>query len=362
MLSIGIVGLPNVGKSTLFNVLVKNHQALAANYPFATIDPNIGIVEVPDQRLNQLAEVSKSKKITPTAIKFIDIAGLVSGASTGEGLGNKFLSHIRECDALILVVRFFQDENVVHVAGKIDPKEDFETLKTELILSDISTLDKLVQNNESALRKGDKDALKLEKILSDIYSVLTKGKLASMDRFESKEDKDLVASLPLITLKPMIIAANLSENDLNKSYDEIVKEYDFENLTIIPFSAKLEEELLDLDEKEAKEYLNNLKLNDTGLDRLVQSSYKMLNLITYFTSGEQETRAWTIDEGTFAPQAAGKIHKDFERGFIAAEITAFDNFIEHKGWEGAKRTGTVRTEGKKYIIKDGDVCFFKFNI
>lgn len=362
MLSIGIVGLPNVGKSTLFNVLLKKRQALVANYPFATIDSNVGIVEIPDERLQQLAGVSKSKKITPTAIKFVDIAGLVSGASQGEGLGNKFLSHIRECDAIVLVIRFFEDSNVVHVAGAINPKDDFETLKTELILSDMTTLQKLVQNNETALKKGEKDAIKLEKVLSDIYSVLSKGKLASIDKFETEEEQKIATSLPLITLKPMLIAANLDEKDLNKPYNEIANSNDFENITIVPFCAKLEEELLDLDEKEAREYLKNLKLKDTGLDRLIKSSYSMLNLMTYFTSGEQETRAWTIPVGTKAPQAAGKIHKDFERGFIAADIVPFDKFIKHKGWVDAKKAGTVKTEGKEYIMQDGDVCFFKFNV
>ncbi len=362
MLSIGIVGLPNVGKSTLFNVLVKNRQALSANYPFATVDPNVGIVEVPDERLERLTKISKSQKTIPAVIKFTDIAGLVKGASQGEGLGNKFLSHIRECEAIILVIRFFEDEEIVHTSGKVDPKDDFETLKTELILADLSTLQKLVKNNETDLKKEDKEALVKEKVMSDIYTVLTKGKLASIDHFESQKERDIANSLPLITLKPMLIAANLSEKQMEKSYDEIINQQDFENLTVVPFCAKLEEDLLDLEKKEAQEYLQQLNLKEAGLDRLIRQSYQMLNLLTYFTSGEKETKAWTISLGTTAPSAAGKIHKDFERGFIAVEVVNYEDFIKHSGWTTAKKSGAVRTEGKNYIIKDGDVCFFKFNV
>lgn len=362
MLSVGIVGLPNVGKSTLFNVLVKKRQALSANYPFATIEPNVGIVEIPDERLQKLTEISNSQKTTPTAMKFVDIAGLVSGASKGEGLGNQFLSHIRECDALILVIRFFSNPDVIHISGKIDPKDDFETLKTELILADLNTLQKLVSANETELKKGDKEALVKEKILSSLYSALSKGKLASIDKFASEKEKAILKTLPLITLKPMLIGANLDENDLIKPYDELFAKVDFENLSVVPFSAQLEEELLELKDTEAKKFLKELGVQDSGLDRLVNSAYKLLGLLTFFTSGKQESRAWTVENGSTAPQGAGKIHKDFERGFIAAEVVSYEQFIQHKSWNGAKKAGVVRTEGKNYLLKDGDVCFFKFNI
>lgn len=350
-LKIAIVGLPNVGKSTLFNALVKGSKAQAANYPFCTIEPNVGIVEVPDERLAPLAEVSKSKKIVPTAVEFVDIAGLVRGASKGEGLGNQFLSHIRECDAIAMVVRFFEDGNVTHVSGKIDPTDDIETIETELQLADISTVEKRQYNLDRDIKSGSKDA-KLEKeALDKIAKKLADGKNARGAELNEDELR-LIKSMALMTMKPIIYIANCGEDQLKS----------FEDDKFIPISAKIESELNELDEAEKAQYLEELGIDDTGINRLIKEAYKALNLITYFTSGEPETRAWTVRNGAKAPEAAGVIHTDFERGFIAAEVISWQDLFAQGGWPGARSHGLVRTEGKNYVFKDGDVTLFRFNV
>ncbi|MDD3086770.1 MAG: redox-regulated ATPase YchF [Patescibacteria group bacterium] len=350
-LKIGIVGLPNVGKSTLFNALVKGSKAEAQNYPFCTIEPNIGIVEVPDERLAPLAEVSKSKKIVPTVIEFVDIAGLVRGASKGEGLGNQFLAHIRECDAIAMVVRFFQDDNITHVSGKISPVDDIEIIETELQLADIATIEKRQYNLDRDIKSGSKDALAEKTALNKIMKELFDGNNSREAELTSDELK-LVKSLALMTMKPILYIANCSEEQLRSFSDD----------KFIPISAKIESDLNELDEGEKKEYLESLGISDTGINRLIIEAYKKLNLITYFTSGEPETRAWTVRNGAKAPEAAGVIHTDFEKGFIAAEVISWQDLFAQGGWTGARTHGLVRTEGKNYIFKDGDVALFKFNV
>lgn len=327
-LSIGIVGLPNVGKSTLFNALVKARQAEASNFAFCTIDPNIGIVNVPDERLQKLADIAKPQKIIPATVKFIDIAGLVKEAHKGEGLGNKFLSHIRETDAICMVLRCFEDPNVMHVTGKIDPKDDFETIKTELELADL-------QVEEKVNSKKEKGKTTTEKI--DLF-------------------KD----------KPVIYAANVSEKDANLSTSEIIKKYNLDFIDdekkLIVISAKVEQDLIDLNKEEQKEYLESLGLAKSGLDRLIQSAYHTLGLQSYFTAGTDEVRAWTIKIGDKAPAAAGKIHGDFEKGFIRAQTISFDDYIKYSGEQGARTAGRLRQEGKDYVVNDGDVIEFLFNV
>jgi len=345
--SIGIVGLPNVGKSTLFKALTKK-QIDIANYPFCTIDSNVGVVPVPDERLEQLAKVSKSKKIVPTTIEFVDIAGLVKGAYKGEGLGNKFLANTREVDAIVQVVRQFSDVNVTHVSGQVNPESDREVINTELMLADLQTVEKRFQTNEKEARAGQKEALEIRPILEKLKAGLEAGKLA-IDIITDPEEKLSIRDLSLLTLKPMIYVLNVDE-------DKIYQETDF--LTI---SAKIEAELAELPEAEAKEYLEELQLEASGLDRLIVKAYKALDLITFFTSGEMETKAWTIRRGTKAPQAAGVIHTDFEKGFIRAEIISWQDLVSSGGEAGAREKGLLRLEGKDYIMKDGDVAHFRFS-
>ncbi|MFA5020920.1 MAG: redox-regulated ATPase YchF [Patescibacteria group bacterium] len=344
--SIGIVGLPNVGKSTLFKALTKK-QVDAANYPFCTIDPNVGVVAVPDERLEKLAVVSKSAKIVPTTIEFIDIAGIVKGASKGEGLGNKFLANIREVDAIVQVVRQFSDANVIHVANKVDPESDRETINLELILADLQTVEKRLETNSKEVRAGKKEALELQPVLEKAKAGLEAGRLA-LEVITDSEEKLTLKDLCLLTMKPMIYVLNVDE-------DRVFQETDY--LTV---SAKIEAELAELPAEEAKAYLQELKLDASGLDRLIVKAYQTLGLITYFTSGEMETKAWTIKAGTKAPQAAGVIHTDFEQGFIRAEIVNWRDLAEAGGEARAKEKGLIRLEGKEYVMADGDVAHFRF--
>jgi len=377
-LKIGIVGLPNVGKSTLFNALIKGSHAEAANYPFCTIEPNVGIVEVPDERLKPLAEISKSKKIVPAVVEFVDIAGLVRGASKGEGLGNKFLAHIRECDAIALVTRFFSDENVTHVEGKIDPLDDIATIETELQLADIATVDKKLFSAEKEMKTGSKESKLIHSGLQKIKDKLYAGKNAREAELDDLE-KQALKGLGLMTQKPILYIANVSENQLaDESWKNVISSHSKEGEkshgisqsqssfamtdNFIPISAKLEAELNELSEDEKKEYLETLGLDDSGLNRLIKEAYKTLGLQTYLTTGEMETRAWTIHQGDTAPQAAGVIHGDFEKGFIAAEIVPWADLYAQGGWSGAKAHGLVKTEGKGYVMREGDVVVFRFNV
>ncbi|OGD62837.1 redox-regulated ATPase YchF [Candidatus Berkelbacteria bacterium RIFOXYA2_FULL_43_10] len=366
-LQIGIVGLPNVGKSTLFNALIKGAKADAKNYPFCTIEPNVGIVEVPDERLKPLSDVSKSKKIVPTVIEFVDIAGLVRGANKGEGLGNQFLAHIRECDAIAMVVRFFEDDNVTHVEGKLDPKSDIETIETELQLADISTVEKRLFSAEKEMKSGSKESKVIHEALQKIKDVLHSGKNARIAGLNDEENKE-IKNLALLTMKPILYIANCSEDQLSASSFQLSGDKSLkansQQLTanLIPISAKVESELNELPDDDKKEYLKEIGVDDTGLNRLIVEAYKTLGLITYFTSGEPETRAWTVRDGAKAPEAAGVIHTDFERGFIAADVIGWLDLINQGGWVGARSKGLVRTEGKNYIFKDGDTALFKFNV
>ncbi len=350
-LSVGIVGLPNVGKSTLFNALTKN-SAPSSNYPFCTIDPNIGIVSVSDYRLGKLAKISKPEKIIPCTIEFIDIAGLVKGAHKGEGLGNKFLSHIRECDAICEVVRNFQDDNIVHVNGKVDPIQDRETINLELIFADLNTVEKRLASITKEARGHDKEAVKMQKILRKLKAHLGQGK-AIRELELNQEEKILIKELNLLSIKPIIYVLNGNDNSkiINKKWDG----------EILFLNAKLGAEIAELLKKEQKEYIREFGIDKSDLDKLIQACYRLLNLITYFTTGPKETRAWTIERGTLAPQAAGKIHTDFESGFIRAEVISYKDFIRAGGEAKAREKGLLRTEGKNYEIKDGDVCHFLVN-
>ncbi len=357
MLKVGIVGLPNVGKSTLFNALLKKQVAAAANYPFTTIEPNVGVVEVPDERLTKLANTVKTEKIIPATVEFVDIAGLVKGAAEGEGLGNKFLSHIREVDAIAHVVRAFEDPNVIRAESSSNAKSDVETINTELILADLETIEKLIFSSEKdtkALVKGEAVRLKgLEKIKAS----LEKGILAK-DVELTKEENEALGPLPLITIKPVLYVYNVAESDLNQ--ESRIKNEEFKPSVVI--SAKVEAELTELNETEQKDYLKELGLTESGLERLIREAYKLLGLVTYFTAGEKEVRAWTIKTGTKAPQAAGVIHTDFEKGFIKAEVINWQKLLEAGGWTAAREKGWVRLEGKDYIFQDGDTTVFKFNV
>lgn len=365
-MKLGIVGLPNVGKSTLFNAITKA-GAESANYPFCTIEPNVGIVSVPDERLDVLARMNNSAKIVPAIIEFVDIAGLVKGASRGEGLGNKFLSHIREVDAIVHVVRCFDDKNIVHVDGSVDSIRDVETIELELIFADVESVEKRIDRAKKNAKGGDKKFLAESEFFERVKSHLESGKpVRTMDMTE--EEAEMMKEVFLLTTKPVIFAANLSEDELsggyneNENFNKLKKYAEERDCEIIPVSARIEEEISQLDDEEKTEYLNELGITESGLDRLVRASYKLLGLISYLTSGEPETRAWTIVNGTKAPQAAGKIHTDFERGFIRAEVVSYDDLIECGGMVAAKEKGLVRSEGKEYVMKDGDVVLFRINV
>jgi GTP-binding protein YchF len=349
-LSLGIVGLPNVGKSTLFNALTKSKQADAQNYPFCTIEPNVGIVEVPDKRLQKLAEISKSKKVIPTAIEFVDIAGLVKGASEGEGLGNKFLSHIREVDAIVQVVRAFEDRNITHVNNKIDPKDDADVINLELVLADWQTISKRLgsvkKNTKGSALKDIQTELEL---LEKLYTHLENGKPARTLEYSEDEVK-ILKELHLLTMKPLMYVINSDEKLSNADI-----KMDGE---IINVCAKLEAELAELSDGDAKEYMKELGMEQSGLDKIILAGYKLLDLITFLTSGEPETRAWTVKKGTFAPQAASVIHTDFEKGFVKADVTNWQDFVECNGWNGVKEKGKMQLVGKDYEVKDGDVVYF----
>jgi len=361
-LNIAIVGLPNVGKSTIFNALTKSFAAQTANYPFCTIEPNIGIVEVPDERLDNLAKLSNSEKKIPAVIKFVDIAGLVKGASTGEGLGNKFLSNIRECSAIAHIVRVFDDPNITHVHGEINPKSDKEIIESELILADLQTVEKRLDKARSDAKSGSKDKKTYFELIEKIYTSLSSGKLAN--EIDLKQDElDEIKDLHLLTQKPNIYIINLPEDKLSnfnkKEYKDLL-EVDDEN-RIIPICAKIEEELQGFSQEEAKEYLSDLGIKSSGLDELIKSAYMTLGLMTYFTVGPKEAHAWTIDINTPAPKAAAAIHTDFEKGFIKAEVISYEDFIKAGSELKAKESGLMRLEGKEYIVEDGDIMHFKFS-
>ena len=365
-MKLGIVGLPNVGKSTLFNSLTKA-GAESANYPFCTIDPNVGIVAVPDHRLQQLAALYDSEKITPAVIEFVDIAGLVKGASKGEGLGNQFLSNIREVDAIVHVVRCFEDSNVIHVDGSIDPLRDIETIDLELIFSDLEILERRISKTVKVAR-NDKAMAKELAVLERIKAHLEDGKLARSMEIEDDEEAAFVASLNLLTYKPVIFAANVKEDDLaddgaSNAHVAAVRRFAEENGSeVFVICAQIEQEIAELDDDEKKMFLEDLGLSESGLEKLIKASYHLLGLISYLTSGVQETRAWTIKVGTKAPQAAGKIHSDFERGFIRAEVVNYQDLLDCGAYNAAKEKGLVRLEGKDYVVKDGDVILFRFNV
>ena len=365
-MKLGIVGLPNVGKSTLFNAIT-NAGAQSANYPFCTIEPNVGVVAVPDKRLDFLAEVYQTNKVTPATIEIIDIAGLVKGASKGEGLGNKFLSHIREVEAILHVVRCFEDSKVIHVDGNISPKKDIETINIELILADIETVDKKIEKTIKMIKSDKKYQLDLE-FYQDLKLALEDGKAARSYIAKNENEQKLLEEMNLLSFKPVIYVANMSEMDFvnninnNKNYQEVCNIAKTENSLVIPVSAKIEEEIVDMSLEDKKLFLNELGLEESGLDRLVKAGYKILGLISYLTAGKPEVRAWTIKKGTKAPQAAGKIHTDFERGFIKAEVVSFNDFADCGNMSLAKEKGLVRLEGKEYEMKDGDIVLFKFNV
>jgi len=358
----GIVGLPNVGKSTLFNALTRSAIA-AENYPFCTIDPNVGIVPVPDPRLDQLAAIVKPERIVPTTVEFVDIAGIVKGASTGEGLGNKFLANIREVDAITHVVRCFENDDIVHVSGRIDPLADIEIINTELALADLETAEKALQRAEKAAKAMDKEAIKARDIIRRVRDALNEGKPVRSLSFDETE-RPIVRDLQLLTYKPVLYVANVQESGFsnNPMLDAVTGLAAREGAQVVAVCAAIEAEISQLEDADRAEFLKDLGLEEPGLNRVIRAGYALLGLQTYFTAGEKEVRAWTVRKGATAPQAAGVIHTDFERGFIRAEVIAYDDYIALKGEQGAKEAGKLRLEGKEYIVREGDVMHFRFNV
>ncbi len=364
-MKLGIVGLPNVGKSTLFNAIT-NAGAQSANYPFCTIEPNVGVVNVPDKRLDKLAEMYNPDKYTPASIEFVDIAGLVKGASKGEGLGNKFLSNIRECDAVVHVVRCFEDDDIIHVEGSIDPQRDIDTINLELILSDVEMIDRRIDKTTKMLKADKKYQADLD-FFKRVKETLEDGKPARSVEC-TDDEKALLADVALLTNKPIIYAANMSEDDFangietNEGYKAVKAIAESENAGVLPICAQIEADIAEMEKDEKEMFLSDMGLEESGLDRLIRECYSLLGLISYLTAGKPEVRAWTIKKGTKAPQAAGKIHSDFERGFIRAEVIAFDDLMNCGSMTAAKEKGLVRSEGKEYVMKDGDIVLFRFNV